>query len=100
MSESVNFIPMGPAQLEHAERFAAELRVRLKERLPAARVEVQNRGVAVLVPVDSREEADSATRVVRDCVHGVNQTFAIDALDEGRRTGIVSESRIQSEFRE
>lgn len=100
MAESLNFIPMNRIQVQNAERFAAELRERLKDRLAGAEVNILAGGISVLTPVDSREEAATATATVRDCVRGVNQAFALDPLDEGRRSGIVLEGTITEEYHE
>lgn len=69
---------------EFAQRVAGELENRLKGRLDSA-VTVQSAGVVVITPVASEIGAEEVLRVVADAVRGIEQTFAIDALDKGLR---------------
>jgi hypothetical protein len=71
------------APLNFTERASAEIRQRLDGRLDA-QVVVQSLGV-IVVTVGSSAGAANAAAIVRDVVHGVRQTFALDTLDQELR---------------
>jgi hypothetical protein len=64
--------------IAQAARVSAELGQRL-----AGQLEADLRVAAPGVLVISQLPAEQATRIIRDAIHGVQQTFALDPLDEG-----------------